>query len=31
MYPGRADMLCPSVVGRFVPLPDLSICDKLVG
>src|SRR6266404_1004476 len=37
MYPGRADMLCPSVVGGFVPQADQciaqdeSLFDHLVG
>jgi hypothetical protein len=24
MYPGRADMLCPTVIGRFGPESDMS-------
>jgi hypothetical protein len=37
MYPGRADMLCPSVIDRLVPQADIcgaaneALFDHLVG
>jgi hypothetical protein len=32
MYPGRADMLCPTVIGRFGPEGDIAVLfSNLVG